>query len=79
MVAHEAGIDTETALALVRLGHAIRGLEGSPPGAGLGQLRDRRGAGTAPRRPGGRRPGPSDGPDVVRALGEPAGAVLPRA
>ena len=30
IVAHEAGIDTQTAAALVRLGNATRGLQGSP-------------------------------------------------
>ena len=32
VVAHEAGIDTETARILVRLGNAIRNLDGSPLG-----------------------------------------------
>jgi len=30
VVAYEAGIDTETARSLVKLGHAIRNLDGSP-------------------------------------------------
>ena len=30
MVAHEAGIDAETARALVKVGNAIRNLDGSP-------------------------------------------------
>ncbi|GGV45037.1 CbbQ/NirQ/NorQ/GpvN family protein [Actinomadura cremea] len=86
VVAHEAGIDTETALALVRLGHAIRGLEGSPLGEvastrmlvlagclaaeGLGLRRAVQAAVVQVL---------SDDPDVVRALGELADAVLPRA
>jgi nitric oxide reductase NorQ protein len=85
VVAHEAGIDTETAHALVRLGHAIRDLEGPALGEvsstrmlilagalaaeGLGLRRAVQAAVIQAL---------SDDPDVVRALGELADAVLPR-
>jgi nitric oxide reductase NorQ protein len=83
VVAHEAGIDTETASALVRLGNAIRNLDGSPlrevsstrmlilAGELVAEGLPLRGAVHAAivRVL-------SDDPDVVRALGELADAVL---
>jgi nitric oxide reductase NorQ protein len=85
VVAHEAGIDTETARALVRLGNAIRDLEGSP----LGEVSSTRmlilaGALAAEGLSLHRAvhaaviQALSDDPDVVRALGELADAVLHR-
>lgn len=86
VVAHEAGIDVETAHALVKLGHAIRDLDGSSLGEvastrmlilagglfaeGLDLRRAVRAAVVQAL---------SDDLDVVRALGELADAVLPRA
>jgi len=85
IVSHEAGIDAETAGTLVRLGNTIRGLDGSPlrevsstrmlilAGALVAHGLSLRGAArsaivhTL-----------SDDPDVVRALGELADAVLPQ-
>jgi nitric oxide reductase NorQ protein len=85
VVSHEAGIDAETAGALVRLGGAIRGLEGSPlreasstrmlilAGGLVAQGLSLRSAVQAAVVQ-----ALSDDPDVVRALGELADAVLPR-
>jgi nitric oxide reductase NorQ protein len=85
VVAHEAGIDSETARALVTLGNAIRNLQGSPlrevsstrllvlagglAAAGL-NLRSAVQAAVVQVL--------SDDPDVVRALGELVDAVLPQ-
>ncbi|MFB4309560.1 CbbQ/NirQ/NorQ/GpvN family protein [Actinomadura sp. GTD37] len=85
IVSHEAGIDLETAGALVRLGNAIRKLDGSP----LGEVSSTRMltlAGTLVAHGLSLRGAVqaavvqvlSDDPDVVRALGELADAVLPR-
>lgn len=84
IVAHEAGIDAQTAGALVRLGSAIRGLQGSPlREAASTRLLILAGILVAEGLP------PhtavrsavvqalSDDPDIVRALGELADAVLP--
>lgn len=84
IVAHEAGIDVEIAQALVKVGHAIRHLEGSPlrevastrtlilSGAlaaeGLSLRRAVRAAVVQVL---------SDDPDMVRALGELVDAFLP--
>ena len=84
VVAHEAGIDSETARALVHLGNAIRNLDGSPlrevsstrmlvlagglAAEGL-SLRSAVQAAVVQVL--------SDDPDVVRALGELVDAVLP--
>ncbi|MER6813440.1 AAA family ATPase [Spirillospora sp. NPDC000708] len=86
IVAREAGIGAETAEALVRLGNAIRDLDGSPlreasstrmlilAGSLVAQgLSLRTAARSAIVQ------ALSDDPDVVRALGELADAVLPRA
>lgn len=83
IVAHEAGIDAQTAGALVRLGSAIRGLQGSPlREAASTRLLILAGILVAEGLP------PhtavrsavvqalSDDPDIVRALGELADAVL---
>jgi nitric oxide reductase NorQ protein len=85
VVAHEAGIDSETARVLVRLGNAIRNLDGSPlrevsstrllilagglVAEGL-SLRSAVQAAVVQVL--------SDDPDVVRALGELVDGVLPR-
>lgn len=85
VVAHEAGIDAGTALALVRLGHAIRDLEGPA----LGEVSSTRllilAGGLVAEGLGLRRAvqaavieALSDDPDIVRALGELADALLPR-
>jgi nitric oxide reductase NorQ protein len=86
IVAREAGIDTGTAEALVRLGNAIRNLDGSPlreasstrmlilAGGLVAQGLSLRGAARSAIVQ-----ALSDDPDVVRALGELADAVLPRA
>jgi len=86
IVAHEAGIDDGTARSLVKLGNAIRNLDGSPlrevsstrmlilAGALTAQglsLRSAVQSAVVQTL--------SDDPDVVRALGELADAVLPRA
>ncbi|MEU1955637.1 CbbQ/NirQ/NorQ/GpvN family protein [Nocardia rhamnosiphila] len=84
VVARESGVDAETAHALVLLGNAIRGLEGSPlreasstrmlvlagslVAEGLGLRTAVRAAVVQAL---------SDDPDIVRALGELADAVLP--
>jgi len=84
IVAHEAGIDGDTARALVALAHAIRNLDGSPlrevastrmlilagglVAEGLSLRSAVRAAVVRVL---------SDDPDVVRALGELADAVLP--
>ncbi|WP_280400882.1 CbbQ/NirQ/NorQ/GpvN family protein [Nocardia carnea] len=84
VVIREAGIDRETAVVLVELGNAIRGLEGSPlreaastrmlvlaanlVAEGL-SLRTAVGAAVVRAL--------SDDPEIVRALGELADAVLP--
>jgi nitric oxide reductase NorQ protein len=85
IVAHEARIDTELARALVKVGHAIRNLDGSPLGevsstrmlilaGGLAaeglSLRSAVQAAVVQAL--------SDDPDVIRALGELVDAVLPR-
>ena len=85
VVAHEAGIDAETARALVKLGNAIRNLDGSPlrevsstrmlilaGGLVAEGLSLRSAVQSAIVQV------LSDDPDVVRALGELADAVLPR-
>ncbi|MEU5880520.1 CbbQ/NirQ/NorQ/GpvN family protein [Spirillospora sp. NPDC047279] len=85
VVAHEAGVDAGTAEALVGLGNAIRNLDGSPlrevsstrmlilAGALVAQgLALRTAVQSAVVQV------LSDDPDVVRALGELADAVLPR-
>jgi nitric oxide reductase NorQ protein len=85
VVAHEAGVDNETARALVKLGNAIRNLDGSPlrevastrllilagglVAEGL-SLRSAVQSAIVQIL--------SDDPDVVRALGELVDAVLPR-
>jgi nitric oxide reductase NorQ protein len=85
VVAHEARIDSETARALVKLGNAIRNLDGSPlrevsstrllilagdlVAEGL-SLRSAVQAAIVQTL--------SDDPDVVRALGELVDGVLPR-
>jgi nitric oxide reductase NorQ protein len=85
VVAHEAGVDYETARALVKLGNAIRNLDGSPlrevastrllilagglVAEGL-SLRSAVQSAIVQIL--------SDDPDVVRALGELVDAVLPR-
>ena len=85
IVAHEAGVDFATARALVKVGDAIRKLDGAPlrevastrmlilagglVAEGLGL---RRAVESAIVR------GLSDDPDIVRALGELVDAVLPR-
>jgi len=85
VVAHEAGIDSETARTLVKLGHAIRNLDGSP----LGEVSSTRTlilAGGLVAEGLSLRSAVqsavvqvlSDDPDVVRALGELVDAVLPR-
>jgi nitric oxide reductase NorQ protein len=86
IVAREAGIDTGTAEALVRLGNAVRNLDGSPlrevsstrmlilAGGLVAQGLSLRGAARSAIVQ-----ALSDDPDVVRALGELADAVLPRA
>lgn len=84
VVAREAGIDPDTAHALVTLGNAIRGLDGSPLReasstrllvlAGVlvaGGLNLRAAVRSAVVQ------ALSDDPDIVRALGELADAVLP--
>ena len=84
VIAHEAGIDTTTASALVTLGNAIRGLEGSPlreaastrllilAGILVAEgLPLRKAARSAVVRT------LSDDAEVIRALGELADAVLP--
>ncbi len=84
VVAREAGVDLETARALVRFGDAIRKLDGAPlrevastrmlilaavlVAEGLGLRRAVRSAIVEAL---------SDDPDIVRALGELADAVLP--
>ncbi|HTP28106.1 MAG TPA: CbbQ/NirQ/NorQ/GpvN family protein [Anaeromyxobacteraceae bacterium] len=86
VVAHEAGVEVETARALVRVGNAIRKLQGTPlqevastrllilagglVAEGLG-LRSAVQSAVVQTL--------SDDPDVVRALGELVDAVLPRA
>jgi nitric oxide reductase NorQ protein len=85
IVAHEAGIDSETARALVKLGHAIRNLDGSP----LGEVSSTRMlilAGELAAEGLSLRTAVqsavvqtlSDDADVIRALGELVDAVLPR-
>jgi nitric oxide reductase NorQ protein len=85
VVAHETGVDLDTARALVRVGHAIRKLDGSPlrevaftrllilagglHAEGL-DLRDAVQAAVVQAL--------TDDADVVRALGELVDAVLPR-
>ena len=85
VVAHEASVDLETARALVRVGDAIRNLEGAPlqevastrllvsagglVAEGLGLRRAVQSAIVEAL---------SDDPDVVRALGELVDAVVPR-
>jgi nitric oxide reductase NorQ protein len=85
VVAHEAGVDLDTARALVKVGDAIRKLRGTPlqevastrtlilAGAlvaeGLGLRSSVQSAIVRAL---------SDDPDVVRALGELVDAVLPR-
>src|SRR2546421_8254433 len=84
VVAYEAGIDTETARSLVRLGHAIRNLDGSPlrevsstrmlilaGGLAAEGLSLRSAVQSAVVQV------LSDDADVVRALGELVDAVLP--
>ena len=84
IVAHEAGIDTPNAAALVRLGNAIRGLQGSPlREASSTRLLILAGILVAEGLP--LRTAVqsavvqtlSDDPDIVCALGELADAVLP--
>jgi nitric oxide reductase NorQ protein len=85
VVAHEAGVDSETARALVKLGNAIRNLDGSPlrevastrllilAGGLIAEglsLRSAVQSAIVQIL--------SDDPDVVRALGELVDAVLPR-
>lgn len=86
IVAREAGVGAETAEALVRLGDAIRNLDGSPlrevsstrmlilAGCLVAQGLTLRGAARSAIVQ-----ALSDDPDVVRALGELADAVLPPA
>ncbi|MGV0794254.1 AAA family ATPase [Mycolicibacterium sp. XJ1819] len=85
IVAHEAGIDVETARALVTVGQAIRGIDGSP----LGEVSSTRmlvlAGGLAAEGLDLRRAvqaavveALSDDRDVIRALGELVDAVLPR-
>jgi nitric oxide reductase NorQ protein len=85
VVAHEAGVDAETARALVRLGQAIRNIEGSP----LREVSSTRmlilAGGLAAEGLSLRRAVQSaivevlsDDADVIRALGELADTVLPR-
>ncbi|MGN2639851.1 AAA family ATPase [Nocardia takedensis] len=85
VVAHEAGINAETAGVLVKLGNAIRKLDGSP----LGEASSTRllilAGGLAAEGLSLRSAVQSaivetlsDDPDVVRALGELADAILPR-
>lgn len=84
VVAHEAGIDLETARALVKVGSAVRNLEGAP----LGEVASTRMlilAGSLVAEGLGLRSAVqsaivrvlSDDADVVRALGELVDAVLP--
>ncbi|SPM36207.1 MoxR-like ATPase, partial [Mycobacterium rhizamassiliense] len=84
VVAHESGIDLSTAHALVKVGHAIRGLQGSP----LGEVSSTRmlilagelvAEGLSLRRAAQSAIVEilSDDQDVVRALGELVDAVLP--
>ena len=85
VVAHEAGVDYETARALVKLGNAIRNLDGSPlrevastrllilAGGLVAEGLSLRGAVQSAIVQ-----ILSDDPDVVRALGELVDAVLPR-
>ncbi|HYT37965.1 MAG TPA: CbbQ/NirQ/NorQ/GpvN family protein [Acidimicrobiia bacterium] len=84
VVAHEAGVDLETAQALVKVGHAIRNLDGAPlrevastralilagglVAGGLGVRRAVRSAVVEIL---------SDDPDMIRALGELVDAFLP--
>lgn len=84
IVAHEAGIDAQTAGALVRLGSAIRGLQGSPlREAASTRLLILAGILVAEGLPlhtavrSAVVQALSDDPDIVRALGELADAVLP--
>jgi nitric oxide reductase NorQ protein len=85
VVAHEAGIDLETARALVKVGDAIRNLDGAP----LQEVASTRllisagglvAEGLALRRAvqSAIVEALSDDPDVVRALGELVDAVVPR-
>ncbi|MQY27745.1 CbbQ/NirQ/NorQ/GpvN family protein [Nocardia aurantia] len=85
VVAHEAGVDPETARALVMLGNAIRHLEGSP----LREVASTRllilagglvaeGLGLRTAVQSAVVQALSDDSDVVRALGELVDAVLPR-
>jgi len=85
VVAHEAGVDLPTAQALVKVGQAIRNLEGAP----LRELASTRllilAGGLFAEGLGLRRAVQAaivevltDDPDVVRALGELVDAVLPR-
>jgi nitric oxide reductase NorQ protein len=85
VVAHEAGIDLETARALVKVGVAIRNLDGAP----LQEVASTRllisaggliAEGISPRRAvqSAIVQALSDDPDVVRALGELVDAVAPR-
>jgi nitric oxide reductase NorQ protein len=86
VVAHEAGIDTEAAFALVRLGHAIRDVEGSTTLREVPSTRTLILAGGLVAEGLGLRHAVqaaviqalSDDPDVVGALGELADAVLAR-
>jgi nitric oxide reductase NorQ protein len=85
VVSHEAGIDPETARALVRLGQAIRGLDGSPlrEGASTRLLILAGGlvAEGLPLRSAVQSAivqALTDDPDLEHALGELADAVLPR-
>jgi nitric oxide reductase NorQ protein len=85
VVAHEAGVDTETAQTLVKVGHAIRNLDGAPlrevastralilagglVAEGLSIRRAVRSAVVEIL---------SDDPDMIRALGELVDAFLPQ-
>ena len=84
IVAHEAGVDADTARALVAVGSAVRNIDGSPlreasstrmlilagglAAEGLGLRRAVQAAVVEAL---------SDDPDVIRALGELVDAVLP--
>ena len=85
VVAHEAGVDVETARALVAVGNAIRRLQGTPlqevastrililAGGLVAEGLSLRGAVQSAIVQ-----ALSDDPDVVRALGELVDAVLPK-
>jgi nitric oxide reductase NorQ protein len=85
VVAHEAGVDVETARVLVEVGQAIRNLDGAP----LREVASTRllisagglvaeGLGLEAAVQSAIVQALSDDADIVRALGELVGAVLPR-